>query len=146
MKKKIFITGAVREFDSTDPKSFCEGIENYIKDNLIDNNPEFKVTATKTAPNEVTVEIPLTTGQEYDDYTISRELYRIFTGECKNFRAHDSLWWGISFGPNWKANWRLPNEEIEAAHKNNTRFYKASRYKSMNIKETGTGLVVKFQF
>lgn len=146
MKKKIFITGAVREFDSKNPKAFCEGIEQYIKDNLLDKDLEFKVDATETAPGEASIEIPLTTGEEYDDDSVSREIYRIFTGECKNFRAHESLWWGISFGPEWRANWRLMNEDIEAAHKKNTRYYKADRYKSMSIRETGWGFRVRIQF
>lgn len=35
MKKKIFIAGAVREYDSDAPKQFENEIEEYIKQNLV---------------------------------------------------------------------------------------------------------------
>lgn len=35
MKKKIFITGAVRDYDSANPKVFTDEIEDYIKNNRL---------------------------------------------------------------------------------------------------------------
>lgn len=148
MKKKIFITGAVREFDSTDPKSFCEGIENYIKNQI--NNEEsanrVKVTATETNPKELTIKFLFGTSDPIDEGNVSAEMYRCFLGIRKYFVPRYCNMIGLNFGNDYQLAVQYAEDEIIDVHKKNTKYYLADHYKSMSIKETGTGLVVKFQF
>ena len=57
MKKKIFITGAVREYDSANPKAFTDEIEDYIKANLIsiDDVDKISVSTFENTGNELTI-------------------------------------------------------------------------------------------
>ena len=52
----------------------------------------------------------------------------------------------MNFGPNFQPIYYLDAADVMMAHKKNTRYYKANRYKSMSIEETSRGLTVKFQF
>lgn len=148
MKKKIFISGKTREFDSANPEPFCKEIEEYIKANQVDPKctDDVKVRAYTSGSDEITIECPFSTGDSIMENTVSRPLYRIFTGECESFRAKNSLWWTIGFGPDYKMNVRIPIEDIIEAHKKNTRFYKANRYKSLDIVEVENGLIIKIQY
>lgn len=148
MKKKIFITGKVREFDSTDPKEFTDGIEEYIKNNIVDEKSSdiIKVNASETAPNEITVDMLFggSIGLGSDD--ITREMYRCFTGEYKGFVAENTIWWMVGFGPDYVIDVMFSITDTIVAHKKNTKFYKADRYKSITMRQTITGLHIVIVF
>lgn len=148
MKKKIFITGKVREFDSTSPKDFTDGIEEYIKNNIVNEESanEIKVKATETAPNEVTIDMFFGGSDELGSDDITREMYRCFTGEYKGFVAENTIWWTVGFGPDYEINVMFSIADTIAAHKKNTKFYKANRYKSITMKQTIAGLHVVIKF
>lgn len=148
MKKKIFITGAVREFDSKHPETFCEGIENYIKNHIINKESanRVKVTATETNPKELTIKFLFGTSDPIDEGNVSAEMYRCFLGVRKYFVPRYCNMIGLNFGNDYQLAVQYAEDEIIDVHKKNTKYYLADRYKSMSIKETGTGLVVKFQF
>lgn len=148
MKKKIFIAGAVREYDSDAPKQFETEIEEYIKQNLVNAEcaDAVKVLTNELSPDELRVEFGFTTGDQLSAGTISRQLYQCFFGDCKNFVAKHSLWFPMGFGPSYPINWRVPIEQIKEYHKKNTTFYGGSRYKDMDLNETSNGLVINFRF
>lgn len=146
MKKKIFIAGAVREYDSNAPEDFGKAIEDYIRENLVTQESNISVKAKDNGINEITIEIPFTTGDELSTGTISNPLYRCFFGECESFRPEYSLDFRLNFGPNWGANWRVVIEDIVDAHKKNSNFYHASRYKDLFLEETETGLIIKLTY
>lgn len=148
MKKKIFITGKVREFNSTNPKDFTDGIEEYIKNNIVDESLAdiIKVNASETAPNEITIDMLFGGSGGLGSDDITREMYRCFTGEYKGFVAENSIWWMAGFGPDYGMNVMFSITDTIAAHKKNTRFYKADRYKSITIRQTITGLHIVIGF
>lgn len=148
MKKKIFITGDVREYDSADPKTFTDGIEDYIKTKLVDPLSAANITISVDEPsaNELRIIMPFTTGNKFDAHTISRELYRCFTGECSTFVAYDTLWWPVGFGPSFSMNVRVQVANIIKSHKANTKYYGADSYKSLQISEGAQGLTIRIKF
>lgn len=148
MKKKIFITGAVREYDSANPKAFTDEIEEYIKTKLIDqkDSDKIKVSTFEGSDNELTIRFNFGTGRPIDPGLISREMYRCFTGECASFTAQNSIYWAMNFGPNYPMNVQFPIKDTIDAHKKNTNFYKANRYKSLEILEAPLILRVNIKF
>lgn len=148
MKKKIFITGMVREFDSTNPKDFTDGIEEYIKNNIVDESLAdiIKVNAYETAPNEITIDMLFGGSGGLGSDDITREMYRCFTGEYKGFVAENTIWWMAGFGPDYMMNVMFSITDTIAAHKRNTKFYKADRYKSITMRQTITGLHIVIGF
>lgn len=148
MKKKIFITGMVREFDSTSPKDFTDGIEEYIKNNIVDEGlaDMIKVNASETAPNEITINMLFGGSGGLGSDDITREMYRCFTGEYKGFVAENTIWWMAGFGPDYMMNVIFSITDTIAAHKKNTKFYKADRYKSITMRQTITGLHIVIGF
>lgn len=148
MKKKIFIAGAVREYDSDAPKQFENEIEEYIKQNLVNTEcaDAVKVFTTELSTDALCVKYGFTTGDELSAGTISRQLYQCFFGDCKKFVAKYSLWFPMGFGPDYPINWRVPIEQIKEYHKKNTTFYGGSRYKDMDLNETSNGLIINFRF
>lgn len=148
MKKKIFITGAVREYDSANPNTFTKGIEDYIKTNLVTANcaDAINVSVTESVANELTIKFNFGTGREIDTGMISREMYRCFTGECATFIAKNSIYWAMNFGPAFPVNVHFDIQDTIDAHKKNTNFYKAKRYKTLAITETDSEMIVKIQF
>lgn len=148
MKKKIFITGAVREYDSANPQQLADEIKEYICNNLVNAESADAVSVVVDEPVEKAVRIryPFTPGKECDANTISREMYRCFTGEYHGFVAKNSCWWTLDFGPSFPMNVRFAVEDIITDHKKNTRFYKANRYKDISITENEAGLEVLISF
>lgn len=148
MKKKIFITGKVREFDSTNPRDFTDGIEEYIKNNIVDESLAdiIKVNANETAPNEITIDMLFGGSGGLGSDDITREMYRCFTGEYKGFVAENTIWWMVGFGPDYGMNVMFSIPDTIAAHKKNTKFYKADRYKSITMRQTITGLHIVIGF
>lgn len=148
MKKKIFITGAVRDYDSANPKVFTDEIEDYIKNNMVKPEDVDKITVStfENSENELTLLFNFGTGRDIDPGLISREMYRCFTGECASFMAQNSIYWGMNFGPNYPMNVQFPIKDTIEAHKKNTNFYKANRYKSLDIEESPLNLMVKIKF
>lgn len=148
MKKKIFITGAVREYDSANPKAFTDEIEEYIKTNLVDsNNATFvKVYSIEGSKTELTVKFDFGTGRDIDADMISREMYRCFTGECSTFTAQNSIYWAMNFGPNYPMNVMFRIIDTIDAHKKNTSYYKADRYKNLEIEEDSYSLTVTLKY
>lgn len=148
MKKKIFITGAVREYDSANPKAFTDEIEEYIKDKLVipDDAQKISVTTFENNPEELTIMCNFGTGRDVDPSLISREMYRCFTGECATFTAQNSIYWAMNFGPDCPMNVQFPIKDTIDAHRKNTNYYKANRYKSLEIEEAPSNLRVKIKF
>lgn len=148
MKKKIFISGKTREFDSADPKPFCKEIEEYIKANIVNEESAdtIKVSATLNGEKEVIIHMAFGAGNEIDQYSISQEIYRCLIGECQDFVAEDSLLWGFCLGPMCKPIITYCVDDVIHCHKKNSRFYKANRYKSLELKETPISLTAKFKF
>lgn len=148
LKKKIFIAGAVREYDSANPKAFTDSIEEYIKTKLV--NPEsancVSVTAKEKSSNELIVVYNFGTGVIPDYGRISRQMYRCFTGECKDFVAENSIWWTLSFGHEFEMNVYFTIEDTIAAHKKNTKFYGADKYKKLTMYEDSLSLHINFKF
>lgn len=148
MKKKIFITGKVREFDSTNPKEFTDGIEEYIRTNIVNEESAscIRVKASETAPNEVQIDMLFGGSDDLGPDDITREMYRCFTGEYNGFVAENSIWWPLSFGLDYMMDVRFSIEDTIASHKKNTKFYKADRYKSITMRQTLTGLHIVIGF
>ena len=148
MKKKIFVTGEVREYDSSNPQKLADEIKQYLLDHLIEPQSADAVNVIIDEPIEKTVRIhfPFSPGNECASGSISREMYRCFTGEYDGFRAENSCWWTFGFGSSYPMNIRFATEDIINAHKKNTRYYKANRYKSLTLTESGQGLEVLFTF
>lgn len=148
MKKKIFITGKVREFDSTNPKDFTDGIEKYIKDNIVDESLAdiIKVEAYETAPNEITIDMMFGGSGGLGSDDITREMYRCFTGEYKGFVAENTIWWMVGFGPDYGMNVMFSITDTISAHKKNTKFYKADRYKSITMRQSISGLTIRIDY
>lgn len=148
MKKKIFITGDVREFDSTNPQEFTDGIEEYIRTNIVNEESAscIRVKASETAPNEVRIDMLFGGSGELGSDDITREMYRCFTGEYNGFVAENSIWWQFSFGPDYVMDVMFSVADTIAAHKKNTKFYKADRYKSITMRQTITGLHIVIRF
>lgn len=148
MKKKIFITGAVREFDSTDPKSFCEGIENYIKNHIINEESanRVKVTATETNPKELTIKFLFGTSDPIDEGNVSAEMYRCFLGVRKYFVPRYCNMIGLNFGNDYQLAVQYAEDEIIDVHKKNTKYYLADHHKSMSIKETDYDLTITIKY
>lgn len=148
MKKKIFITGEVREFDSANPQKLADEIKEYLCQNLVGPACADQVVVFVDEPVDKTVRIryPFTPGWSPNTGSISREMYRCFTGEYSGFEAEYSCWWKYGFGPSYPMNVSFAVEDIIAAHKKNTRFYKANRYKTISIEETTAGLEVIISF
>lgn len=148
MKKKIFITGAVRDYDSANPKVFTDEIEDYIKNNMVKPEDVDKITVStfENSENELTLRFNFGTGRDIDPGLISREMYRCFTGECASFTAQNSIYWAMNFGPNYPMNVQFPIKDTIEAHKKNTNYYKANRYKSLDIEESPLNLMVKIKF
>lgn len=148
MKKKIFITGATREYDSANPKAFTDEIEDYIKNNMVKPDDVDKITVStfENSENELTLRFNFGTGRDIDPGLISREMYRCFTGECASFTAQNSIYWAMNFGPNYPMNVQFPIKDTIDAHKKNTNFYKANRYKSLEILEAPLILRVNIKF
>ena len=101
MKKKIFITGAVREYDSANPKAFTDEIEDYIKANLVDANSadNISVSVQENSSDEISILFNFGIDEQVDDGLISREMYRCFTGEYHGFTAENSMWWTWDLAP-----------------------------------------------
>lgn len=148
MKKKIFITGKVREFDSTNPQEFTDGIEEYIRTNIVNEESAscIRVKASETAPNEVRIDMLFGGSEGLGSDDITREMYRCFTGEYKGFVAENTIWWMAGFGPDYGMNVMFSITDTITAHKKNTKFYKADRYKSMTMRQTLTGLHIVIGF
>lgn len=148
MKKKIFITGKVREFDSTNPQEFTDGIEEYIRTNIVNEESAscIRVKASETAPNEVKIDMQFGGNDDLGPDDITREMYRCFTGEYNGFVAENSILWPLSFGPDYMMDVRFSIEDTITAHKKNTKFYKADRYKSMTMSQTIFGLTIKINY
>lgn len=148
MKKKIFITGAVREYDSANPKAFTDEIEEYIKDKLVipDDAHKISVTTFENTPDELLISFNFGTGRTVDPGLISREMYRCFTGECATFTAQNSIYWAMNFGPDYPMNVQFPIKDTIDAHRKNTNCYKANRYKRLEIEEATSNLSVKIKF
>lgn len=148
MKKKIFITGAVREYDSNNPQCFANEIKDYIVQHLV--NPQsasiINVIVDEPSKNSVRITFPFSVDYPCDSNTISRDMYRVFTGEYSGFRAENSCWWTFGFGPDYPMNVRFGKVEIIDLHRKNTRFYKADRYKSLTIDETPAEMTVTIAF
>lgn len=144
MKKKIFITGAVREYDSADPQKLADEIKDYICQNIVGPECADQIEVFVDEPKDKTVRIryPFSPDWTPNAGWMSREMYRCFTGEYKEFRAEYSVWWPIGFGPNFPMAISFSVDDVVDCHKKNTRFYKANRYKNINIVETSTGLEV----
>lgn len=148
MNKKIFITGAVRDYDSSKPEEFADAIAQFIKDNMVDEKSKenISVAVREVSPNQIVISFLFTTGDEIVPGTISHTLYRCFFGECRSFIAEHSLGSVMNFGPNWKANWRETIPAVRNAHKRNTAFYGADKYKRIDIVENNRGLEVRISF
>ena len=148
MKKKIFITGADRDYDSANHKVFTDEIEDYIKNNMVKLEDVDKITVStfENSENELTLRFNFGTGRDIDPGLISREMYRCFTGECASFTAQNSIYWAMNFGPNYPMNVQFPIKDTIEAHKKNTNFYKANRYKSLDIEESPLNLMVRIKF
>ena len=148
MKKKIFITGALRDYDSANPQAFTDVIEDYIKNNMVKPEDVDKITVStfENSENELTLRFNFGTGRDIDPGLISREMYRCFTGECASFTAQNSIYWAMNFGPNYPMNVQFPIKDTIEAPKKNTNFYKANRYKSLEIEESPLNLMVKIKF
>lgn len=148
MKKKIFIAGALRQYDSAAPEQFETEIEDYIKQNIVTPNcaNAVKVCVQEVSDDEISIGFGFTTGDELKKGTISRPLYQCFSGDCRNFISEHSLWFPMGFGPDYPINWRVPIDEIKECHKKNTTFYGGSRYKSMDMIETSIGLMINIKF
>lgn len=148
MKKKIFITGKVREFDSTNPKDFTDGIEEYIRTIIVNEESAscIRVKASETAPNEVRIDMQFGGNDDLGPDDITREMYRCFTGEYKGFIAENTIWWMAGFGPDYMMNVMFSITDTITAHKKNTKFYKADRYKSITMRQTFTGLHIVIGF
>lgn len=101
MKKKIFIAGAVREYDSSKPEEFVNAIAQFITDNVVDekNKENIAVTVREVPPEQIVIRFPFTTGDEIVPGTISHTLYRCYFGECRSFIAEHSLGSVMNFGP-----------------------------------------------
>lgn len=148
MKKKIFITGAVREYDSANPKAFTDGIEEYIKSNLVDADSadNISVSVQEKSLDEVCIRFNFGTGEQVGDGLISREMYRCFTGEYHGFTAENSMWWTMGFGPRYQMRVFFPIKETIEAHRMNTKFYNADKYREIEIEESHDNLRVKIKF
>lgn len=148
MKKKIFITGAVRDYDCTNPKAFTDGIEDYICHHQATPECADSISVVVDEPYTDTIRIlfPFSNGMESDTGTVSREMYRCFTGEYSGFVAENTCWWPLGFGPNYPMNVRFRIDDIIDAHKKNTRFYKADIYKDIELSETTDVLSVILKF
>ena len=148
MKKKIFITGAVREYDSANPKAFTDEIEDYIKANLVDasSSSSISVSVQENSSEEISILFNFGIGEQVDDGLISREMYRCFTGEYHGFTAENSMWWTMGFGPRYQMRVFFPISETIEAHRKNTKFYNADRYKAIEIEESHLNLRVKIKF
>lgn len=148
LKKKIFIAGAVREYDSANPKAFTDEIGDYLKTKVV--NPEsaanISVSTAESSLNELNVVYHFGTGVLPDYGRISRQMYRCFTGECKDFVAENSIWWTLSFGHEFEMNVFFPIEDTIAAHKKNTKFYGADKYKKLTMYEDSLSLHINFKF
>ena len=57
MKKKIFITGAVREYDSSNPQQFATDIKEYIIQHLVNPDSASAINVMVDAPTKDTVRI-----------------------------------------------------------------------------------------
>lgn len=148
MKKKIFITGAVREYDSANQKAFTDEIELFIKSNIVvgDSADNISVSVLECSSDEINIRFNFGIGEEVDNGFISREMYRCFTGEFHGFKAENSMWWTMGFGPDYQMRVFFPIEDVIDAHKKNTKFYNADRYKYLGMKETPLSLTVTFKF
>lgn len=148
MKKKIFITGGVREYETENTADFCKGIEDYIKANLvtIDNADNITVSTFENTSDDLTIIFNFGTGKSIKKGMISREMYRCFTGEGANFNAHHSIYWPMSFGPSFPMNVFFPIDDTIISHKKNTKFYRADRYKNISINETPYNLTINIKF
>ncbi len=148
MKKKIFIAGDVREYDSANPTAFTDSIKAFIKNNLVspETASEVSVTVQETASDHLIITFPFSTGDEIMHGTVSNPLYRCFFGDCAKFRPEYSLDYRLNFGSAIAFNWRVPIKDIKEAHKRNTSFYKADRYKSLEVEESDKGLTITIKF
>ncbi len=148
MKKKIFISGGVREYDSNHPEALAHEIEDYIRQNIVREEcaDQVKVIVSASGPKDVTITMPFSSGVELRNDEISNELYRCFTGECSSFRTKNSLWCGFNFGPAYQINIIHSIEDTISNHKKNTWFYKANRYKSMEMDASINGLKITFHY
>ena len=148
MKKKIFIAGEVRDYDSADPKKLADEIKKHICDNIVP--PEcadaVNIFIDEPADKMIRIRYPFTPGNECGIGTISKEMYRCFTGEYSGFEAEYSCWWKFGFGTAYPMNIRFDVDDVIDCHKKNTRFYKANRYKKLTLTESDAGLEAIFQF
>lgn len=148
MKKKIFIAGDVREYDSSNPSTFTDSIKEFITDNLVspETASEVSVTLQEAASDHLIITFPFSTGDEIMQGTVSNPLYRCFFGDCAKFKPEYSLDYRLNFGLAFAANWRIPIKDILEAHKRNTSFYKADRYKTLEVEESDKGLTITIKF
>lgn len=148
MKKKIFITGAVREYDSSNPVAFTNAISDYIKENIVDEKSRDKISVSvrEVSPDQLVINFPFSTGEEITPDTISHDLYRCFFGESNHFRSKYSLGAAPYLGPYVKVNCREDIKDVKNAHKRNTAFYGADKYKRLILIENKFGLEVRFFF
>ncbi len=148
MKKKIFIAGDVREYDSANPTAFTDPITQYIKGNIANSGSAAFVStiAKEIAPDLLLIRFPFTTGDEITKGTISDSLYQCFFGDSKIFTPQYSLYYRLNFGPGFQANWRIPVDQVKDYHKKNSNYYHASRYKNLDVEERLDGLYIFIQF
>lgn len=142
MKKKIFIAGAVREYDSKHPYILADEIKQHICDHIVSPEAAPNVNVIVDEPKAKTVRIryPFSTNDKICTNTVSQALYRCFTGEYSGFQAKNSLWWPMGFGPSFPMNVRIDVEDIAAAFKKNAWYYRASRHKDFSIVEYYWGM------
>lgn len=148
MKKKIFMTGVVRDYDSATRQTMANEMKDYICQNIVGPDCADYVKVIIDEPDDKTVRIcfPFSPGWTPNPGWMSREMYRCFTGEYSGFRAKNSAWWGLSFGDNYPMQVSFSIDDVIDCHKKNTRFYKANRYKNITIEETSAGLEVNITF
>ena len=144
MKKTVFMTGVVRDYDSATRQTMANEMKDYICQNIVGPDCAEYVKVIIDEPDDKTVRIrfPFSPGWTPNPGWMSREMYRCFTGEYSGFRAKNSEWWGLSFGDNYPMQVSFSIDDVIDCHKKNTRFYKANRYKSISITETSAGVEV----
>lgn len=148
MKKKIFITGVVRDYDSADQQRLADEIKDYICQNIVGPDCADYVKVIIDEPDDKTVRIrfPFSPGWTPNPGWMSREMYRCFTGEHSGFTAENTVWWTMGFGPDYPMEVSFSIDDVIECHKKNTRFYKANRYKNITIEETSAELEVNITF
>lgn len=149
MQKNIFITGAVREYDSSKPEEFTNAIANFIKENMVDEKSRslISVKVREVSTDHLVITFPFYTGEESTDKdSISHKFYCFLFGQCKAFIPKHSLGPVMNLGPNIHAIWREDLNDVKNAHKRNTTFYGGDTYKRLELSESKYGLETRFIF